>query len=178
MVDSIVVTELLLVSFRLFGGDEEELLAIAFWCIKQPANLITYLQIKNEFSVKKCQLPRCKCCEILIPYHNFYRHNNINIQINKDGKCNTPNVIYLIICNCKKTYVGQTTNNFNVRLNLHRSHTNNPKNAILPANIHLNKCGNKYNATILYVSEKNDEIYLSAMEEYFKSIIKPELNAM
>ena len=132
----------------------------------------------NNFSIKKCNNNLCKTCNILITYNIKFKVNNIFFYINKNGNCQSKYVIYLIICNCNKLYVGKTTNQFNFRMNLHRNHIENPIYTILPANEHMRKCGSNIRVTILYILEEENKIYLNELENYFKTLIKPELNSM
>ena len=72
--------------------------------------------------------------------------------------------------------MGLTTNSFNIRLNLHRNHNNNPDTALLPANVHLHYCANSFQSTILYISQQEDVMFLDSMEKFFIQLFKPELN--
>ena len=143
--------------------------------IQQP-NILNYLQIPTNYSINKCNKPRCKCCKILIPYRKLIIIKDMKFYINYNGNCQTKNVIYILFCCCNKSYIGQTITQFNLRINLHRDHSNNIDRTILNSNKHIHKCGGNFKTTILFIATNNDTMYLNQMEEYFIKIIKPELN--
>ena len=140
-------------------------------------NLLTRLTINLRYYVQRCNKPRCQCCSNLIQYRDQVKINNKIIQINKTANCNTKNVVYIIFCACNKFYIGQTSNPFNLRLNLHRNHIKNPHRAILPVSHHLRKCKTppKYSYTILFCSDNT--LHLETMEQYFIKNLKPDLNS-
>ena len=120
---------------------------------------------------------KCKCCEIIIEYRNKLSVKNILIKINQNVDCTSENVIYILRCDsCQKYYIGKTTNQLSIRLNVHRNHIKNPEYSILPVSEHLRNCGEKYSISILFKCEDCEEIFLDRMEAYFIKLIKPELN--
>ena len=144
--------------------------------VKQPLNILNSLTTATKYAVKKCNKPRCKTCNILIEYKGEIIIKGKKIIINKNANCQSKGLIYLIECKCKKIYIGETRNQFNIRINLHRNQTENIEYTILPANKHMRECNSDYKATILFISEKEELLYLSKMEHYFINLLKPELN--
>ena len=144
---------------------------------KQPLNILNFFQTQTNFQISKCNKPRCKTCNIIIPYKNFIEFNNKIIYINNNGHCQSRNVIYCIRCNCNEFYIGKATQ-FNLRINLHRDQTIHPEKTILKANKHMRTCQSKYQCTILFILSEEDDIFIDQMEDYFIKLIKPGLNAL
>lgn len=145
---------------------------------RQTPNLMTLLMINSNFKVSKCKKPRCKCCNILIEYKNEIKINNHTIEINSNVNCTSKNVVYILFCDgCQQFYIGKTETNFNLRLNLHRNHIDNPTYTVLNVSRHIQQCKKTFKASILFQT-KNEDIYLiTYMENYFIGLLKPSLNA-
>ncbi len=67
--------------------------------------------------------------------------------------CKTENLIYLLTCECKLQYVGQTKTAFNLRINNHRSFYNNKRNC--PLTRHLVSTGHSFENIRFQIIETN-----------------------
>ena len=83
------------------------------------------VKVKNLATEKKygpttpCRAKNCKCCEVVTDQDHF----EINGKLVKaaNGKCNSYNVIYLVICKlCNKSYIGRSTRFLRTRISEHR----------------------------------------------------------
>ena len=106
-------------------------------------------RIPFSFKVSKCARQRCKTCTIMIEYNDSIEINNRKFRINKNCTCTSKNVIYFIECVCGHRYVGQTTNEFHIRMNLHRNQIAHEEYTFLPITKHLRDCQGQYRCSIL-----------------------------
>ena len=81
----------------------------------------------NDFSVKKCNVKKCKTCEYFVT-SNVYNSNHskkVYNVINHTGEnlsCKSSNVVYLLSCSyCNLQYVGETSQPLHLRINQHRT---------------------------------------------------------
>lgn len=115
---------------------------------KQPKNLKRLLTTskfeKNTTlpQITKCGDKRCKLCSILIEGTHIILNNSEKFTVKQNMNCKTQNLVYMIICDgCKNTYIGETEQQLNQRINLHRSQIKNPNNRTIPLSKHLHQCG-------------------------------------
>ena len=156
---------------------------------RQPPNLKNILT-RAEFvgkpiigGVSKCSKPRCKICEIIISDKFFYfAKTKYNFCIKSNMSCDTKNCIYLLQCaGCQDIYIGET-NNFRLRINLHKDHAS--KNIGLNVSRHIFQCTEhrgdspKFFA-MPFFKITVDNIYLRRnMESYFINKFCPQLNRL
>ena len=147
---------------------------------KQPPNLLRILQNRTP-SISQCRKPRCKTCDIIITSTHTSSENNIIIKPNISMNCCSKNVIYIIKCHgCSKSYVGETSLNLNLRVNLHRSQIKTPEYAILHVSKHINQCthaNQRFSIFPFFQLKYNASEYVRRrMETYFIYLFKPSLN--
>lgn len=146
-------------------------------CMKQPPNILRMLNMKQYFSVNKCNRPRCKTCKIIIINSKDILINCKLIYFNQDMNCQSKNVIYVIFCKtCDQFYIGETNMALNIRMNLHRQHINKPEYSILFVSSHLRHCKSNYSVVPIFQSKNSSSYLLVQMEKYFISYLKPSLN--
>ena len=77
----------------------------------------------HDTRTKPCRHPRCATCQHLNCSKSFTSTRTGKIFFTRHNfSCTSKNVIYLITCTeCKKQYVGQTSQQLNTRINHHRS---------------------------------------------------------
>ena len=92
--------------------------------------------------------------------------------------CDTRNVIYVIICSgCNEKYIGKTKQKLKRRMNLHRSHINQPRNRTIPLSEHLDKCGKgKFKVFPIYKLNYHNDNDLILKESHFIHKYAPKLN--
>lgn len=82
---------------------------------KLPVQMFCWKNLKNLKKYKKCKSKKCLTCPRALK-DQIANSSNVNIF------CKTKNIVYLIECGvCGLQYVGQTGNDFNIRINGHRS---------------------------------------------------------
>lgn len=112
-------------------------------------NILLSLLNENEctsaHSVRRCDMPTCKCCKHLYTGSHYYSSDGkTKFPIKENFNCSSRDVIYVISCTkCHVLYVGQTSMMLKERLNNHRSdiklrkstavakHFNEPNHSIL-----------------------------------------------
>ena len=156
---------------------------------RQPPNLKRILtsakfnNTNNAVGVFKCQKSRCQICQMLITGNCFNSSNpSFNFRIGSYMTCDTLNCIYVLkCCGCEKLYIGET-NNFRLRINLHKDHAKN--NTGLNVSKHIYKCTDKlknlpkFNAMPILKIIKDDTFYRKHMELHFINKFKPQLNCL
>jgi hypothetical protein len=146
-------------------------------CYKQPPNLLTSLQRSTLFKVQKCNKPRCKLCLDLVEYNNCIKIKNISIYINMTCNCQSSNVIYYLVCKkCQEDYVGETSLQLNLRMNLHRDQVRHEKYSKIHASDHFRNCDKGFSIIILYALPEGFYHMRPEMEKYFRYLLKPSLN--
>ena len=96
-------------------------------------------------------------------------------KINENMNCNSKFVIYLLICKCKKTYIGHT-NNFRLHMNNQKDHTKHSERSKLFVNKHLFNCGKKWTVMPIFQMNTNDLISRLCKEMKFIDMYEPSLN--
>ena len=127
-----------------------------------------------------CKRPKCKTCNILIEAKNHINIYGKKLIFNANMSCITSNVIYILFCNgCTEIYVGETSINLSLRMNLHRNHIENTNYRHFYVSKHIKNCGNSAFKVIPIYQVPNKSDYLRRkMEIYFISILNPKLNSM
>jgi hypothetical protein len=111
---------------------------------RQLPNILALLN-KNQFvkevgMVKKCNRSGCLTCPILLT-GNIFKYDDVTIKIKSELNCISTGIVYALVCQgCKAIYIGETSNELSLRINLHRSHANNPSNSTLAVSKHLFDC--------------------------------------
>jgi hypothetical protein len=144
--------------------------------MKQPMNLLRTLNSERNICVRPCNVPRCKTCEIIIPVKNKIKIKDEIIYINKSMSCKSKNVIYILICKCKKIYVGETKCTIRNRNTLHRQHVDHREYGLLYVSKHIANCGGEYNIVPVFKFDREGKYTRLKMESYFKTTLKAELN--
>lgn len=153
---------------------------------RQPANLKNLLTgakftTEKKTGVEKCNTSRCKLCSIIITGETFYfKKCDYLFKIKELITCDVLNCIYVLGCKgCDMIYIGET-NNFRLRTNLHRDHSN--KNIGLGVSRHIHNCTsnvnivNKFYIMPFYKLHTDDIIFRKEMEAHFIKKFTPELN--
>jgi GIY-YIG catalytic domain len=152
---------------------------------RQSQNLLGLLQnsVSNiYFKVKECESPGCLTCPVIIEGCSFT--NEINtIKINANLDCNSKGVVYILICKCNKIYIGETMNEFRLRINQHHSNARLCKFNTLYISKHLNTCSmNKIIAAsfkvmpLFQVNRNLSTICRYWIKQHLIDMFKPELN--
>ena len=150
---------------------------------RQPPNLkglltqAKFSDLKKQ-GVNRCGSPRCKLCEIIIEGEAYnFKNTNYNFSVKSHMTCDTRNCIYVLQCGgCSKYYIGET-NNFRLRINLHKDHAK--KKTGLGVSRHIFECtannSCEYNFLVMpFFKLKDDDAGLrKSTENYF---IKKNLN--
>ena len=100
---------------------------------RKPKSLRNYLvrareQINPEVRIangcEPCNKPRCLCCLKMLSTKTVIGHfSNFKFNILGNYNCQSKNVVYMLKCSvCNKEYIGQTSTQFNIRINNHKSH--------------------------------------------------------
>ena len=107
-----------------------------------------------------------------------YMENGEIHHIKYDMSCNSLFVIYNIKCQfCPLSYIGET-DNFRLRVNLHKSNTKNEANRNLKVNKHIHFCSkNKFSITPIFKCKNDDYVYRKEMESVFINSYCPSLNS-
>lgn len=148
-------------------------------CFRQQHNLLTYLNTPTHFSTKPCKKPRCKSCSSILSQKHNVTFNNKTLFFNANMDCTTNNVIYVLICaRCQELYVGQTTLQLNLRMNLHRQQMTQTKYCSLKVSFHLKNCGEGFYFVPIFKVNFSSLYILTHMENYFIQILKPSLNSL
>lgn len=152
---------------------------------RQPPNVLRSLALKHKSSesnkerdFKRCKDPRCLFCKQVIADNSYRTTNGTILKRNKPMTCKSRDVMYYLVCsNCKAGYIGETGIPLNLRTNIHRNHTNSPKNRKLQCNEHFQTCasGNFNIFPFLKFRERNHYLRKS-MEKHFRNIVKPTLH--
>ena len=140
---------------------------------KLSPNIMTKLLVKRNtsYNVLKCKKLKCKTCPTLISYKKCITINNKTIFINSNCDCCSNYIIYVLLCPCGEKYVGSTTNQLHIRMNLHRNQIERKEYTILPFSEHIQNCGKMFQCTIIYKCGKEDSKYILFIEHYFKSLL-------
>lgn len=145
--------------------------------LRQPKNILAFLNTQTEFFVKKCLRPRCKTCNIIIEARKNIKIGTQFCTFNTNMNCTSSNVIYLLRCNvCSEFYIGQTTQKLSERMNLHRQHILNEHTSFLYVSFHIRNCGYNFSVIPLFKSNNSSSYILLHMESYFITVLKPTLN--
>jgi hypothetical protein len=146
-------------------------------CLRQPPNLLQFLSKTRRFVVKKCRRSRCKTCSILMECKDSFTIANNTVYFNANMTCETPFVVYILLClSCKQFYVGETNMKLSLRMNLHRSQIQHPERSILHVSEHLRECNYNYRVLPIYKSQHSSSYVLLRMEKYYINLLKPTLN--
>ena len=152
---------------------------------RQPNNLKKFLTMAKftndpsmQYNVSKCEDKKCKLCDHIYVGNSFKFSNGDIFKVNANMNCNVLNVIYVIECiSCNAQYIGET-NNFRLRMNLHRDHTR--KNAVLAVNKHLYECNMnseiKFRVMPFFKVRQDDTLLRKMKENYFIKKFTPILN--
>ena len=135
---------------------------------------------KTEKVVSKCNRGNCGLCQ----YNNIIEGKSVTlingkvIKPNASLSCKSKNVVYCIICpSCKEFYIGECKD-FNLRMNLHRAHSD-PNNSEPPLliNKHLRTCSpGSFHVFPFYKVQQYHEIARQGWESHFQKIFKPTLH--
>ena len=112
----------------------------------------------------------------LLEYNETITIKNQVIKLNDNANCDTKFVIYAILCDCNKLYIGKSEKKLKERKNLHRHHIVSENEYKMPVSKHLEQCN--YNVTIIYVEKSRKPLNLLLAEKYFISLLNPHLNIM
>ena len=146
-------------------------------CLRQPPNLIRYLNMRHSFCVKKCDKKKCKTCNLIVEAKEKVQINGKTIKFNANMTCESRNVIYLLTCNnCQENYIGFTTQNLQKRMTLHRQQIQHKEYTILNFSKHIQNCKKYFSVLPIFYIPYLSQYLLSKMENYFIQLLKPKLN--
>ena len=97
---------------------------------RQPPNFKRLLCKANfekdrQYSVKRCNA-NCKTCQLLVEGSEFFfERAQTNFKINANFTCSTKNLLYILICECSKIYIGETGCSLKSRITTHASQIKN-----------------------------------------------------
>ena len=122
-----------------------------------------------------CNKPRCLCCDKMVSTNTASASfSSFELKILGNYTCQSKNVVYMIECSiCSKQYIGQTSTQFNIRINNHKSHCKTQKH--LSISKHVNEEQHHFSNfkyVILKGDFKNDldrELFESYAIQMFKS---------
>jgi hypothetical protein len=154
---------------------------------KQPKNLkklLTKAKFETEkiiLKVNKCNKPRCKTCLSIIVGTEMQMENGEIFKINSNMNCNSRNLIYILKCNgCPRTYIGETSDALNLRINVHRQQIRDPNLRHLYVSKHLSSCPTnldvKFKVMPIRKIFSNDTILRRNFEQDMINKFKPSLN--
>ena len=155
-----------------------------FDCKRQPSNLKRLLCSSNfstnkpTFKTTKCG-KCCFCCDYIIEAELFKLKNwHQSFVLKFYFNCETPNLIYVIICNgCNKEYIGQTGGQLKERLSIYRQHIRQPEYKKIEVEKHLGTCGKRiFKIFPFFKMKENNKILRECYEDHFIKKFKPELN--
>ena len=128
------------------------------------------------YSTRKCKA-NCITCQYLVESSEVkFNNSDKPFQIRHNFTCNSKNLIYLIVCSCGLTYIGECVS-LKQRLFLHRSNLKNEHNRILPVSKHIFDCsGGRFKLYPFYKMQTENEQERKSKEAYFIRKYKPELN--
>ena len=103
-------------------------------------------------------------------------NNGDRISINANMCCNAKFCIYLLQClKCHHQYIGET-NDFRLRINLHKDQIKKLEYRKLEVSKHIFKCGGKFKALPFFQMRNSDLLERQLKEIHFIERFKPELN--
>jgi len=135
------------------------------------------------FKVAKCNISRCKTCDLLIT-GTFHKHENkFILKPNSIINCRSKNLIYYLKCfYCNEFYIGETECEFRFRVTLHRQHAETNYGRCKLSN-HLKACAKERNGTPrflffpFYLNERMTTRTRREIEEFFIAKYDPNLNS-
>ena len=151
---------------------------------RQPPNLkrmltrAKFTKGNQNFKISKCRKSKCLLCDHIIEGDSFrFKGMQKEFFPNANMNCETENLIYILACTgCEEIYIGETKN-LRQRLNLHKSHINNPNLRIQFISEHLDTCGGKrFKFCPLFKMRSPDDTRRKLMESHFISRFNPSLN--
>ena len=96
---------------------------------------------------------------------------------NSNFKCETPNLIYVIICSgCNKEYCGQTGGHLKERLSIYRQHIRQPEYEKIEVERHFRTYAKGILKIFPFFKMKENKILRESCEDHFIKEFKPELN--
>jgi hypothetical protein len=153
---------------------------------RQPRSIVSLLRYNNRitiYGVRKCNEPRCKCCEILIcgstlEFNTSRGKTIFNIRSNMD--CRSSNVIYKLVCSgCSAYYIGQTGDPLRTRMTVHRQQIAHENYSILEVSRHIRLCGGEFTIAPFYLlSPESSRLQRESKESMFISKFHPQLNSV
>ena len=156
---------------------------------RQPPNLKALLTKSNYSTtektggVKKCG-KNCATCPYLMEGEVIQMENQLVFHIQENLTCQSRNVIYVMFCSgCDATYIGETGQSFNKRMNSHRSSINRAENRRLQVSNHIFHCPGTQNLDIKFktcpffkMPLNCSRIEREAKEAYFQRKFLPSLH--
>ena len=146
------------------------------------ATLTTYKYSKSvaKHLVEKCQSPKCGTCDILMEGSQFSFLNGKMILIQRDMKCDSKYVIYVIKCNnCNLEYIGETECLRN-RVRVHKQQILDANLCFLNVSKHIRSCAKNVNPMFkimpIFKFADNNRLKRRLKETEMISIYQPALN--
>ena len=129
---------------------------------------------KEKPGIKKCNHPRCEICKVLITGDQI-KIENKNFSIRSNFSCNSKNILYVISCECGKSYIGETSD-FRGRVNLHKNQIATDEYRSLNVSKHLFFSKHSWKIAPFFQC-KQSAIERESMESYFCTKFGPSLNS-
>lgn len=157
-------------------------------CNKQSKNLksilthATFSEVITSPMVKKCNRPRCKTCPSLIEGGSIKMENGLEHKINFDMSCISKNIIYVLFCNsCRKSYIGESSDFLNMRINTHRQQIKDSNLRHLLVSRHIFECNPNvalpFKIMPIYKMHNENPIQRLSVESDLIKKYKPSLNS-
>ena len=133
-------------------------------CLRQPPNILRFLNSRSTYSTKKCHKPVCKICDVILERKHGIKIGNKQVNFNANMNCCSKNIIYVIFCDsCGLFYVGHTV--CELRIYTH--------NILISE--HIRKCGVFFSIIPIYQALNSCEYVLSYLEKTFIHSLEPTL---
>ena len=102
-----------------------------------------------------------------------------NYSVKQNFNCKSKNIIYSIICkNCGDFYVGKTTGELHLRINVHRQQTKSDELRFLKVNKHFHTCShNEFLVFPLYKVFSDNNVVVEEKEKCLIKLLNPPLNS-
>ena len=134
---------------------------------------------KPIFKTTKCR--KSFCCDYIIATELFTFknwHQPLKSNLKSNFNCETPNLIYVIICSgCNKEYIGKTGGQLKERLSIYRQHIRQPENEKIEVERHLRTCAKGiFKIFPFFKMKENNKILRGYYEDQLIKKFKPERN--
>ena len=132
----------------------------------------------KTYNVGKCKSKKCITCSYLkTGQSHTFKNTGFEFKVKNNFSCNSRNVIYVIICECSREYIGHSSC-LKERLTCHRQQIRNENLRHLNVSRHIYSCSNgAFKIFPFYQMRSSDRGEREIKEEYFIKRMRPELNS-